>query len=480
LKVTIRKKPDFKDNLIEVEITNLAAGGKGIGRNNGKVVFVEKGIPGQTVTVQLYKDHKDYSEGRVVALLANSPIYQEPRCSHFFYCGGCTLQQMKYEEQIKQKKQFVIDAFCRIGGIDDAPVKETIASPEQYYYRNKMEFSFSNKVWNVENSKIQKDAFGLGLHLPGRYDTVINIIECFLQSEVSNKILLTVRELTKKSGLPVYDIQRHRGFWRFLIIREGKNTKECLVNLITNKCDDLQKTIVKEIVKNTIKKIPEINSFFHAEHHGKSQAATWDSIRVLHGNDYISESIGEHVFRINCETFFQTNSIQLENLYEQIKKAGNFTGDETVYDLYSGAGTIPVHISSMVKKVVGFEINSESVKGARINAKLNKVTNCHFLQGKVRALLKQKIELTRKFGSPDIIISDPPRSGMEPKTIERVIKLSPGKIIYVSCNPATLARDVKLFANDYLLENVVPVDMFPHTAHIESVSTLIRKSHDNN
>ena len=479
MKDVTRKKPAFKDNLIEVEITSLAAGGKGVGRNDGKVVFVEKGIPGQRVRVQLYKDRKDYSEGRVIELLENSSFYEEPRCPHFAYCGGCSLQNMKYEEQVKQKKKLVIEALCRIGGVDNAPVQDTIPSPDQYYYRNKMEFSFSNKVWDAANSKIQNNAFGLGLHLPGRYDTVINIKECFLQSEVSSKILLLIRDITEESGLPVYDLQKHRGFWRYLVIREGKKTKECLINLITNKCDDSEKSIVEEIVKYTIKKFPGINSFFHAEHPGKSQAATWDSIRLLHGGDYINELIGDHHFRINCETFFQTNSAQVENLYDQIENAGNFSGTEIVYDLYSGVGTIPVHIASMVKKVVGFEINSDSVAGARTNAKFNNITNCCFIQGKVRALLKQTNDLIRKYGKPDVVITDPPRSGMDPKTIERVIKLSPGKIIYVSCNPATLARDIKLFANEFHLENVVPVDMFPHTAHIESVTTLIRKAQGN-
>ena len=459
----------------ELLVTNLAAGGKGIGRNNGKVIFVDKGIPGQRVSVQLYKERKDYAEGRVVEVLENSPVYMEPRCSHFTMCGGCSLQNMRYTEQLAYKRQWIAEALQRIAGIDDITIQETIPSPDLYFYRNKMEFSFSDKIWDPSVRKIQPGSYGLGLHLPGRYDTVIMIDNCYLQSSTSNRIVRLVREHAGKSGLPAYNIQKHRGFWRFLIIREGKLTGERLVNIITYRSGEEEKSIVDALADTLRNEIPDVTAFYHAEHSGKSQAATWESMRKIYGSDFIHERIGRYLFRIDCGTFFQTNSRQAENLYKTVKTACNFSGSEIVYDLFSGAGTIPVYLSDSAGTIAGMEREPLSVAAANANAALNNVTNCHFIQGSVSSLIKYPPELFKRFGKPDVIIVDPPRSGVDKKSIERITQLKARRIVYVSCNPATLARDIKLLLRKYIVENVVPVDMFPHTAHIESVTTLIRK-----
>ncbi|KPK92078.1 hypothetical protein AMJ80_06865, partial [bacterium SM23_31] len=364
------------------------------------------------------------------------------------------------------------------GGLTEIPVGETVPSPDVYFYRNKMEFSFSDKVWNTHEKKIQPNAMGLGLHLPGRYNTVIDIEECFLQSDISNRVVRFVRESAVKSGLPAYNIQRHKGFWRFLIIREGKLTGERLLNLITNRCGENEDSVINELAEKMRNEIPEVTAFFHAEHPGKSQAAIWENIRKVYGKDFIQERIGQYKFRVDCGTFFQTNSRQVEKLYETVKEAGKFTGKETVYDLFSGVGTIPVYLSPAVcgGTIIGMELDPRAVEAAHANAELNNVTNCHFVQGKVRSLIKYPPALFKKFGKPDVIIADPPRSGIDQKTVDRIIKLNAERIVYVSCNPAALARDLKVFSSDYHIEKVVPVDMFPHTAHIESVTALIKKS----
>lgn len=464
----------------EVSITDLAVGGRGVARLNGKVVFVEKGLPGQRVKIQIFKNRKDYAEGRVVELVENSPLYEKPRCDYFDICGGCSLQNMKYGEQLRYKQRWIKETLERVGGLTEIPVGETIPSPDIYFYRNKMEFSFSDKVWSTREKKIQPRVLGvgLGLHLPGRYDTIINIDECFLQSDVSNRVVRFVREFAVKSGLPAYNIQRHKGFWRFLIIREGKLTGESLLNLITNRCSEDEERVINELAEKMRNEIPEVTAFFHAEHYGKSQAAIWENVRKVYGKDFIQECIGEYIFRVDCGTFFQTNSRQVEKLYETVKDAGKFTGKETVYDLFSGAGTIPIYLSPAVcgGTIVGMELDPRAVEVARANAALNNVTNCHFIQGKVRSLTKHPPLLFKKFGKPGVVIADPPRSGVDTKTVDRIIKLKAERVIYVSCNPAALARDLKLFSNTYHIEKIVPVDMFPHTAHIESVTTLIKKS----
>ncbi|MFC1730462.1 23S rRNA (uracil(1939)-C(5))-methyltransferase RlmD [candidate division KSB1 bacterium] len=464
-----------KDTQYETDITDLAVGGKGIARISGKIVFVEKALPGQRVSIQVYKDRKDYAEARVVEVIVNSPLYTEPLCPHFTFCGGCSVQNMSYADQIKYKKQWIEESLLKIGKLHDVKVCDTVASPETMFYRNKMEFSFSQKVLDPETRKIQSGSHGLGLHLPGRYDTVLNIEKCVLQSEKSQNIVNFVREFAQKSTFSAYDIQKQNGFWRYLIIREGKADGSTLVNIITASSPENGHTLIDELSTELLDKVGDITAVLHAEYSGKSQAANWDRIRTVYGKNYIEETIGSALFRIESRTFFQTNTQQVGNLYGLVKKYGAFNGSETVYDLYSGIGTIPVFLSGSVKKVVGFELDPSSVESARENVKRNGIKNCHFMQGKVRSLIKYPNTLFKKYGRPHAVITDPPRSGMDAKTIERVIRLGAQKVIYVSCNPSTLARDLSLLSERYRIVEVTPVDMFPHTSHIESVVLLVRE-----
>ncbi|MFC1553761.1 23S rRNA (uracil(1939)-C(5))-methyltransferase RlmD [candidate division KSB1 bacterium] len=464
-----------KKNTFEVDIEDIAVGGKGIGRIDGKIVFVEKAIPGQKVEVHIYKNKKDYAEGRVIKVLENSEYYKESECTHFSYCGGCSLQNLKYSEQLKFCRKWIEEVVSRITGIKHANIQDTIPSPDEFFYRNKMEFSFSSKVFDPEQKKIISDAVGLGFHLPGRYDTVINIDKCFLQSEQSNRILNFIRDFAEESGHKAYDLQKHTGFWRYLIVREGKLTNECLICIITSKCDEKENVLIEKLASELKKDIPEITSFFHAEHPGKSQAATWESIRNVFGKDFITEKIDNFVFRIDSSTFFQTNSRQVKNLYDIIKRSADLNGGETVYDLFGGVGTIGIYLSDKAAKIVGFELDPVSVEAAGINAEINRIKNCSFIQGKVRILIKYPPDLYKTHGKPDVVVVDPPRSGLDNKVCERIIALKPEKIIYVSCNPATLARDLKIFIESFEITEIIPVDMFPQTAHVETVTTLVKK-----
>ncbi len=474
--MSIRKYEKLsKDQLYETKIDDLANGGKGVGRIDGKVVFVENAIPGQTVSVKIFKDKKDFAEGRAVKVVSNSDIFTEPRCPYFFMCGGCKIQNMIYEEQLKYKRKWLTDSLSRIAGLDDVNVRETLASPDKFYYRNKMEFSFANKIWDAGAEKIVTVNAGLGLHLSGRFDTVLNIKECYLQSEQSSAIVNAVRDFAEKSGLNAYDTRNHKGFWKFLMIRESKNSGETLVNIVTGAAAEKEREQINSLAEEIVKVCKNSVNVLHAEHPGKSQAAVWENIRTIKGQDFITEKIGRFNFRIESSTFFQTNTRQAEYLYKIVKESGSFTGNEIVYDLFSGTGTIPVFLSDSVKSIVGFELEPSSVEAAKYNAENNGVVNCDFAQGKVRVLIKYPPVMFKEYGEPDVVITDPPRSGMDPKSVDRLIKLKAKKIIYVSCNPDTLSRDLSVISKEYSVTEIVPVDMFPHTAHLETVVVLDRK-----
>ncbi len=469
------KKNSRNNELITVKIDDLAVGGNGVGRIDGKVVFVQKGVPGQVVKAFPFKTKKDYIEARSVEVVSGSEIEEKPFCDWFNICGGCSLQNIKYEEQLKFKKKWIDETFRRIGGLENINIKNTVPSPDTKFYRNKMEYSFSSKAWNRESKSIDKNVVGLGLHLPGRYDTVINNTECYLQSEAGMQILNKVREYTEQSGLPAYDIQKNRGFWRYLIIRDSKITNQILVNIVTNTSGKDEEKVLDKLAETLKELVPDMSVFVHSIHSGKSQAANWQSFRVVLGEGFIEDSIGEFNFKIDAGVFFQTNTKQVKNLYDIAIEAGEFKKDDVVYDLYSGIGTIPIYISKLVSKVVGMEIVEESIEAARSNAEHNSISNCKFLAGKIRVLIKFPDNLYKYHGKPDVVVIDPPRSGMDPKSLDRVIKMEAPRIVYISCNPSTLARDLKVFSEKYNIEYAVPVDMFPHTGHVETVVKMSKK-----
>jgi len=462
---------------VELQIESLAFGTKGVSRLNGFVVFVEEALPGQRVRAQIYKKKKGYAEARTIEVIQQSPNFVTPRCRHFADCGGCLLQNLDYDTQLLSKQQQVKELLEHIGGIAAPPIMPVIGSPQIFFYRNKMEFSFSRQRW-LTREEIAKNEialaknFALGLHTRNRYDKTLAIEECHLQSPLSNQILAVARAFTEKHALLPYTTFGHTGFWRFLVIREGKNTNEAMVNVVTADAP-AGRAAVQQLAEKLQAEIPQITTIVHNINHSKAQVAVGDEEVVLHGPGFIRERIGSFLFQISANSFFQTNTLGAEKLYTVAREFAGLTGRETVFDLYCGAGTIAIFISPQAKQVVGFEIVPQAIHDAGVNCHLNEVRNCAFILGDLKDELAQTPLLVNRWGRPDVVIIDPPRAGMHPKVVQKIIELSPPRIVYVSCNPSTFARDVKeLTFTGYQLKKTQPVDMFPHTSHIEVVGVL--------
>jgi len=462
---------------LELNVESLAFGAKGVSRLNGYVVFVEEALPGQRVLAQIIKKKKGYAEARPLAIIRQSPNFIEPRCRHFEDCGGCLLQNLDYQIQLNSKQQQVKELLEHLGGLPVPPVLPVIGSPEIFFYRNKMEFSFSRQRWLTRaeiagnDVKLSKN-FALGLHARNRYDKTLAIEECHLQSPQSNQILVAVRDFTSQHHLLPYTTFGHTGFWRFLVIREGKKTGEVMVNIVTADTPEGREA-VQQLAAKLLAKFPQITTIVHNLNRSKAQIATGEEELILRGPGYIRERIGLFTFQISANSFFQTNTAGAEKLYTVAREFAALTGQETVYDLYCGAGTISIFVAQRAKQVVGFEIVPPAIHDAGVNCRLNNVTNCVFVQGDLKDELAQTPLLTRRWGKPEVVIIDPPRAGMHPKVVQKVIELSPRRIVYVSCNPSTFSRDVKeLSTRGYTLTKAQPVDMFPHTSHIEVVGAL--------
>jgi len=455
-----------------LNIESLSGDGKTIARDDGMVFFVENAVPGDVVNARIWKIRKKYAEARAVNIITPSPFRIAPKCQHFGICGGCRWQDLTYEKQLHFKQQHIVNAFKHIGGFSDPSVQPVISCENPYYYRNKMEFTFSNFRWltkeEFEPDKEQQQEVALGLHVPLRYEKVLNIEECYLQSDLSTGILNTVREIFKVWESSVYSTQTHEGYLRHLVIRDGKRTGEVMVNLVTTY--DWPESMQK-LTELLLKQFPEITTIVNNITERKSMVAFGETEKVYHGPGYINEKIGDFTFRISANSFFQTNTLQAEKLYEVAKELANLSSKDVVYDLYSGTGTIAIYLADAVERVIGIEVVESAIANAERNAELNKISNCYFLQGDLKDRLTTDRTWLDEHPKPSIVILDPPRSGAHPKVIEKVLKLSPERIVYVSCNPATQARDAKLFfEGGYKLKVIQPVDMFPHTDHIEAVA----------
>jgi 23S rRNA (uracil1939-C5)-methyltransferase len=467
-----------KNEIIEATIESLAFGGSGVAHIDGFTILIKGVLPQQHVEAQITRNKKNYAEARLKKVITNSPFEIASRCDYFGTCGGCRLQNMIYEEQLNQKYHQVKETLIHIGGFKDFNMDEILPSPETFFYRNKMEYSFSDLRWlsneEIQSSQIIKNDFALGLHIPGRYDKVLDIKRCFLLSERSNEILNFVRSFTKDSGIMPYSSRGHSGYWRFLVFRESKNLDQFMVNLVTAENRECERHTVQlaDLLKE---EFPFITTFIHNVNRKKAQIAFGDAERIIFGPGYIEEKLGDRIYRISANSFFQTNTLQAEKMYKLIRNWGAFEKKHVVYDLYSGTGSIGIFISNAVKKVVGIELISQSIKDAKKNCIINGIGNCEFIQGDLLKVLENTPGFLEQNGKPDVVIIDPPRSGMHPKLPEKIIQLNPTKIIYASCNPATLARDLKtLCETTYHITRVQPIDMFPHTAHCETVVLLER------
>ncbi len=472
-----------KGEKITLEITGYAFEGKGISKieqddsDKKFVVFVHGAYPGDTVEAQIRKKKKSYAEANTITVIKASPYRTEPKCKYFGTCGGCKAQDLQYETQAKYKEEQVKEIFERLGKFSDFDFLPIIPAEKTFRYRNKMEFSFSDKRW-LTKDEIEKDGeienrnFALGLHIPRIYDKVLDIDECYLHSETSDEILNFTREFFKSRNIPAYSTKTHSGYLRHLVIKTAHHTNDILVNLVTATEDE--KTM-REYSEQLRQAIPAITTLVNNVNQRKAQVAIGDFEKIYHGDGFIFDFIGTKKYRISANSFFQTNTLQAEKLYDVALEFADFNGDEIVYDLYSGAGTIAIYVADKVKEMYAVENVEAAVEDAKINMKLNDVNNMQFIRADLNKSF-YPIATENNFPKPDVIIADPPRSGMNPKTIADIVKFSPEKIVYVSCNPATQARDIALLAEqgNYKLIKMRPVDMFPHTFHIENVALLTK------
>ncbi len=459
---------------ITLQIDDVAYGGLGVARLNGLVIFVENGLPGQTVRARIVKKKSDYLTARILEVLKRASYETEPQCAHFGVCGGCKWQNVAYAQQLAFKQAIVRDSLNRLGGFTDFELEPTLPSPDVFFYRNKMEFSFSDRRWllpNREQDEKPKD-FALGLHVPRRYDKLVDIDACVLQSPESNSILNLVKAFALESGKAPWSTTKHTGFWRHLVIREGKNTGQRMVNVVTSEKDELLlKKLAAELASSSISitsVVNNVNRSLGSTAFGEEEWTVW-------GSPTIEEKLGDYRFRISANSFFQTNTRQAERLYDTVVEFAGFQGNEIVYDLYSGTGTISIYISGHVRQVLGIEVIESAVQDARQNKEINNIENVEFILGDVKDEMRRVEEILAVVGRPDVLIVDPPRAGLHPKSVKKILEMAPPKIIYVSCNPTTLARDLTGWKSRYSLRRVRPVDMFPHTYHIETVALLERK-----
>ena len=469
-----------KGDLVQVKVDKYAFEGKGIGKINIEnnpdniepdsfIVFVNGAYPCDTVSAKIKKLKKSYAESIAEEVLVPSAQRVLPRCKFFGYCGGCKQQDLDYKQQTIYKQEQVEDIFKHDGRFSEFEIENILPSENIFYYRNKMEFSFSEMQWlkEVDDTSVSKNGFFLGLHVPNNFEKILEVDECFLQSELSSHILNFTREFLKNRNSTIYTTKTHSGYLRNLIIRQSQKTKDVMLNLVTF---DENELLMKEYVSAVTSKFPEITTIVNNISKKKASIAVGDYEIVYHGSGFIHDKIGDYKFRISANSFFQTNTIQAEKLYSTALEYAELQGDEIIYDLYSGAGTIAIYVSAFAREVYGFESVESSIYDAKANLEINKVENVTFVQAD---LYKSFLPFTNVLPKPDVVILDPPRGGMHSVTVKDVLELSPEKIVYISCNPSTQVRDIKLFVEGgYKLVKIRPVDMFPHTYHIENVALL--------
>ena len=474
-----RTYPVGKRERLTLQVESLAYGGKGVAKVEGYTVFVEGALPGQKVEAVVTRRKKRYAEARLEKVLDPSPDQVEPRCADFGTCGGCALQHFRYEAQLASKREQVADCIHRIGGLTEVEVEPALPSPSVFEYRNKMEFTFSPSRWllpeEIANETDTPDRFGLGLHVRHRFDRVVNVERCHLMGEEASILLRRAREVTRQSGLPPYSTRTHEGFWRFLVVREGVRTGERMVHIITHAAppDSEERSAVDRLGEALLAIGVPITSLLHGVTTGRASVAVAETVRVLAGAPVIRDEFLGLTFEIGANTFFQTNPAGAEALFREALDRGGFTSRDTVWDLYCGVGALTLPLAQRVKRVVGMELVPQAVAAAKRNARLNRIHNVEFHSGDIRRLLASSG--AARAARPDAVVLDPPREGLHADVTAALLSLAPARILYVSCNPATLARDAALLVEGgYRPGSVLPADLFPHTTHVESVMTFTR------
>lgn len=448
---------------LELDIESLALGGRGVAHHEGRVVMVEGGFPGDRVRARVYKRRRSLYEAHADEILIPSPMREPARCSHVGVCGGCKLQGFSYPEQLKAKTIQIEESLRRLGGIPNPPMQPAIPASEVFEYRNKMEFSFA----------VDRDSGDLvcGMHYAGRFDRVFDLNECHLVPPTFARIVVATREFLKSKQVPAYHAREHTGHARYLVVRRSEFSGELLVNYVTTSAEY---TLRDDFVSMLREAVPEVTGILRTVHNGRSQTATGGETEVWFGRAGLTEQMGSLRFDLSPHSFFQTNSKQAAVLYDLVLKVAQPSGHEVALDLYCGTGTIGLYLAPHVKSVRGVEQLSEAVDMAIENARHNDIDNAQFFCADVMKWLKEAPGMLNESGDPLLVVIDPPRSGLHPKVPAQLMAANPAKIVYVSCNPATLARDVALFGEGgYRLKSVTPIDMFPHTAHMECVSMLV-------
>jgi 23S rRNA (uracil1939-C5)-methyltransferase len=459
-----------KGQEIELDIVNLAFGGKGIAKEDGFTIFVNQTVPGDRTLSRIIKKKKNHAEARMMEIISASPDRIAAPCQYSGHCGGCAWQFMKYDKQLEYKRRHIEEALDHLGGIKGISVNPTLPSTRQFGYRNKMEFTCTNRRWLMPSELDDKTAdmgFALGFHAPGIFDKIIDIEACMLQPVEGNQILAHVKQFMKQSGLPPYSPRTHEGFWRFLMLRYSFAYDRWLVNIVTS-TENLP--AVSPLAASLKGHFPGIVSIVNNVTSRKAGISAGEHEIHLQGDRCLKERLGHYEFEVSANSFFQTNTEGAENLYNTVKRLADLSGSERVLDLYSGTGTIPIWLSDSAAEVIGIEIIESAVLDARKNCIQNNVSNCRFISGDIRTALAG-IEHT-----PDLVIIDPPRTGMHPDVVKQLKDMGPDRMVYVSCNPATLARDVAMMKDRYRIIEVQPVDMFPHTYHIEAVVRMEKRN----
>lgn len=456
-----------------ITITDVAAEGKALAKVDGMAVFVPYAVPGDVVDIRLTRKKHNYAEGKVVRFISYSTERSEAFCEHFGICGGCKWQILPYGEQLKYKQKQVEDHLTRIGKIGSHNMSPILGAPQTTFYRNKLEFTFSNKRWLTEDEISSDKEFiqmnALGFHVPGMFDKVIDIRKCWLQDDVSNQLRNAIRSFCLQNDYEFFDLRNQEGLMRNLIVRTT-STGEVMLIVVFFK-EDREK---RERLLNFIAgEFPQITSLLYIINGKANDTISDQKVITWKGRDYVYEEMEELRFKIGAKSFYQTNSRQAYNLYKVARDFAHLSGNELVYDLYTGTGTIANFIARNVKKVIGIEYVPEAIEDARINSQINRIGNTLFFAGDMKDILNREFISTH--GRPDVIITDPPRAGMHNDVIETILFAEPERIVYVSCNPATQARDLNLLDGMYRVTRVQPVDMFPHTHHVENVVLLEKK-----
>lgn len=457
----------------QVMITDVAAEGKAIAKINDLVVFVPYVVPGDVVDLQIYRKKNRYAEGKVIHFHEFSKLREVPFCEHFGVCGGCKWQNLPYSEQLRYKQKQVLDAFQRIGKIEFPDVLPILGSEKTRFYRNKLEFTFSDKRWLTEKEIQSEDSFlqmnALGFHIPGMFDKVLDINKCWLQNDISNQIRLEIRDYCLKNEYSFFNLRNQHGLMRNIIIRTSTTGEVMLIVVFFEKDPDKINALLQHIAD----KFTEITSLLYIINEKANDTITDQTVITFKGNDCIYEEMEGLRFKIGPKSFFQTNSEQAYQLYKLTRDFAELSGKELVYDLYTGTGTIANFVAKQASKVIGIEYVPEAIEDAKVNSALNQIDNTDFFAGDMKNILTQSF--IDQYGRPDVIITDPPRAGMHDDVIKVILFASPERIVYVSCNPATQARDLSLFDDQYEVAKIQPVDMFPHTHHVENIVQLKRR-----